>query len=336
MTEFRPHDRVKVLDTPLNQRTTALNVGDVLIVSSVKQIGGKRILFFDGHGTSWAGERFELVEHAVNTDKNGTPLYVGDIVRRRTFGNDDAEGVVKNPQPVNGNVAFFATNRNMDLAPPRHLVELVRHHWERRVFVGIDPAASGNPFVAVGWMDEEGVVHTAMKDSPHPSADVLMEQLRAYEPMLMAARLCPPNVWGDRASNHGAGRAVDVPVQLSWDDIVIGSVVQVRVRATGEEFTAEVTESPNGTKKGQEPSPHVHGIWTGTSIVRKGWELLRNDLPVPPLPRSDGSIVAPDNDYDRSRAHRIGGRWLFAGGGETDPTRWPKGFRIIRDAEKED
>lgn len=407
MTEFRQHDRLKVVDASRRgvDAGKVLKKGQIVTAASVKN----NTVILEGIENWWFSKRFELVESAVNTDKDGKPLYVGDHVRRHAGeGVIDYRAIVVEQEPRRGGPRrcredVVVLNKALRGAP-RDLVELVRHHWEPETepkkpfgpiveghelavgaFMVLKRAAalawgkvdgwsvSGGTQVSVSLWSDGGRETYALNDSrdedpwrvllhqPAPKPDhwrhshwgfdgieivelkmpkldpkAVEEQLRSYARMFQAIELSPPNVWGDRASNHGAGRAVDRPVQLNWDDVVIGSVVQVRVRATGEEFTAEVTESPNGTKKGQEPSPHVHGIWTGTSIVRKCWELLRNDLPVKSW--ADGSVIRLGKPATAQRElHRIKGAWTDAMTG----TVWPDGdiarysYEIIRDAEKE-
>lgn len=332
MTELRKHDRLKVVDD-----TTRIVIGingrqpvrdEVVTVSSVAKNGSVQLV---GFPLLWRADRFEMVERAVGHDKDEKPLYVGDTVtvtatrarETKVLGHPVPDGqipvVVRKGSDAVAGVGGHAHFSN---------VSLVRHHWEHPILGFDGTTAEGNPFVVVGYMDEGG-----MKTyRPRPDVELIQQmeaQIRRWNTMF-------GNYAVPVQSNHALGKAVDVPVQLNWDDVVIGSVVQVRVRATGEEFTAEVTESPNGTKKGQEPSPHVHGIWTGTSIVRKCWELLRNDLPVKTW--ADGSVILLGlSGTARREMHRIKGTWIDAMTGKTwaDTLVATYSYEIVRDAERE-
>lgn len=141
-------------------------------------------------------------------------------------------------------------------------------------------------------------LRTALFEGPTPGftpgidLNVLTGQLKTYSPMLEALRYRLPEI-----------------KPSSWDDVVIGSTVRVRVTATGEMFSAEVTPSPRRPARDR-PGPHVHGISTRSAIVRDGWELLKVTPPKPALPIDDGAVIRLPRTARKIQLHLIRGQWV--------------------------
>jgi hypothetical protein len=137
MTEFKRHDRVRVIDDspmPLGAMS-GLTKGDIHTIHK-DQIKGSRSVSvaLPAEVRHYFSSRFELVERAVNTDKDGKPLYIGDHVRRHAGeGVIDYRAIVVEQEPQRGGPRrredVVVLNKAMRGAP-RDLVELVRHHWE--------------------------------------------------------------------------------------------------------------------------------------------------------------------------------------------------------------
>lgn len=141
MTTFQKHDRIRVVDDSrrgLTRSPFPYAYGEIVTVESQNPRRGLVHLADDANPMGWVADRFELVEHAVNADRNGTPLYGGDIVRRvDTAPGVPNEGPVKPHQVVAPSeelqtVQFTARHvtADVDMWPRRDQVELVRHHWE--------------------------------------------------------------------------------------------------------------------------------------------------------------------------------------------------------------
>lgn len=140
MTTFQEHDRLRVVDASHRYFAHAVRGGTRRQLATgeiveVMRVHGNSVQLV-GFPAIWRGNRFELVEHAVNTDRDGKPLYVGDIVRRLdTASGVPGEGPVERQQPTgaySSKVAFEARNHTGTalLTPERDQVVLVRHHWE--------------------------------------------------------------------------------------------------------------------------------------------------------------------------------------------------------------
>lgn len=136
MTEFRKHDRVKVVDgtgriiITTDPGARQLRRGEILTVATPSQKTPAGNITLVELPLSWKGSRFELVEHAVAEDKDGKPLYVGDTVTRRAVGGwEPYEATVRDGQPVNGCV-HLSDRSCSSISAPRKFVELKRHHWE--------------------------------------------------------------------------------------------------------------------------------------------------------------------------------------------------------------
>lgn len=136
MTEFRKNDRVKVVDAShriVISRTPGarqLRRGEILTVATPSQKTPAGNITLVELPLSWKGSRFELVEHVVDEDKDGKPLYAGDRVTVVYPGGKHRECLVESTEEIGSWVTVYPVGGGIATNAPRSAVTLLRHHWE--------------------------------------------------------------------------------------------------------------------------------------------------------------------------------------------------------------